>query len=58
MFKKTIAMYVPRNGITIASAEILTICGPIIAEANPPAITYEIALGLKFLVAVSAAANR
>ena len=57
-FKKTTAIYVPRKGMIIASADIFTICGPMIAEANPPAITYDIALGLKLLVAVSAAANR
>jgi len=49
---------VPRNGTTIASAVSLTSCGPTIAEASPPAITQEIALGRNAAEALSAAAKR
>src|SRR6056300_902452 len=52
------AKYVPINGTTIDSAVTFTNCGPMIAEAKPPAITYEIAFGLNSSDAVSAAANR
>ena len=57
-FMTMIARYVPIKGTTIDWAVTLTSCGPINAEASPPAMTYEIALGRNASLAVSAAANR